>query len=64
MIEPDDGIIGIGSGGLYALSSARALIDTDVSPREIVEKSMKIAADICLYTNEYLTIEEIQFSSK
>lgn len=64
VIEPDDGIIGIGSGGLYALSSARALIDTDVSPREIVEKSMKIAADICLYTNDYLTIEEIQFSAK
>ena len=59
VLEPEDGIIGIGSGGNYALSAARALIDTDMSALEIVKKSMKIAADICIYTNENLTIEEI-----
>jgi len=59
VLEPEDGIIGIGSGGNYALSAARALLDQKLSAREIAEKSMKIAADICIYTNENLTIEEI-----
>ena len=60
VLEPEDGIIGIGSGGVYALSAARALMDVDgVSAREVVEKSMKIAGDICVYTNHNLTIESI-----
>ncbi len=60
VIQPDDGIIAIGSGGPYALAAARALLKfTDLSAREIVEQSLKIAAGICIYTNENLTIEEI-----
>ena len=60
VIEPDDGLIGIGSGGMYALAAARALIDTKLSPREIAEKSMKIASDICIYTNDKITFEELK----
>ncbi|RHX78918.1 ATP-dependent protease subunit HslV [Leptospira yasudae] len=60
VISPDEGVIAIGSGGNYALAAARALYDhTNLSPREIVESSMKIAADICIYTNDHITIEEI-----
>ena len=59
VIEPDDGLIGIGSGGMYALSAARALIDTEIGAREITEKSMQIAADICIYTNSQIQFEEI-----
>ncbi len=60
VLEPEDGLIGIGSGGNYALSAARALQDVDgLSAREVVEKSMKVAADICVYTNNNLIIEEI-----
>jgi len=61
VIEPDDGLIGIGSGGMYALAAARALIDTNLSPRNIAEKSMKIAAEICIYTNNQITYEELEF---
>ena len=61
VIEPDDGLIGIGSGGMYALAAARALIDTKLSPREIAEKSMKIASEICIYTNDKITFEELKF---
>ena len=61
VIEPDDGLIGIGSGGMYALAAARALIDTKLSSRKIAEKSMEIAADICIYTNNKITIEELEF---
>jgi len=61
VIEPDDGLIGIGSGGMYALAAARALIDTRLSTKEIAEKSMKIAADICIYTNDKITFEELKF---
>ena len=61
VIEPDDGLIGIGSGGMYALAAARALIDTKISPRKIAEKSMKIAADICIYTNDKITYEELEY---
>lgn len=58
VLEPEDGIIGIGSGGAYALSAARALIDIpDLSIKEIAEKSMTIAADICVYTNKNFVIE-------
>lgn len=60
VIEPDDGIAAIGSGGMYALSAARALFrNTDFSPREIVEKSMEIAAELCVYTNNNIIIEAL-----
>jgi ATP-dependent HslUV protease subunit HslV len=59
VLEPEDGIIGIGSGGTYALAAARALKDTDLDADAIVRKAMKIAADICIYTNENLTIETL-----
>ena len=61
VIEPDDGLIGIGSGGMYALAAARALIDTNLSSRKIAEKSMKIASEICIYTNNQITYEELEF---
>ena len=60
VIEPDDGLIGIGSGGMYALSAARALVDTEMGAREITKKSMQIAADICIYTNSQIQFEEIE----
>ena len=60
VLEPEDGIIGIGSGGNYALSAARALADSKLDTKKIVEKSMKIASDICVYTNENIIIEEIE----
>ena len=60
VIDPDEGIMTIGSGGSYALAAARALMaNTDMGAREIAEKSMKIAADICIYTNDHFTIEEL-----
>lgn len=60
VLEPDDGIIAIGSGGNYALAAARALIDRDdMTAREIAEKAMGIAADICVFTNTNLTIESL-----
>lgn len=61
VVEPDDGIAAIGSGGTYALSAARALMrETKLSAREIVEKSMKIAAEICVFTNDNVTIQELK----
>jgi ATP-dependent HslUV protease subunit HslV len=63
VIEPDDGIVAIGSGGSFALASARALMEnTELSAREIAEKSLKIAGQICIYTNDQLTIEELKKS--
>jgi ATP-dependent HslUV protease subunit HslV len=60
VIEPDEGIVAIGSGGSFALASARALVEnTELSAREIAEKSLKIAGQICIYTNDQLTIEEL-----
>ncbi len=61
LMQPDeDGIMAIGSGGNYALSAARALVrHTDLSARQVVEEAMKIAASICIYTNDHLTIEEL-----
>jgi ATP-dependent HslUV protease subunit HslV len=60
VIEPDDGVIGIGSGGPYALAAARALVaHSALTAREIVEEAMKIAAAICVYTNDQITIEEL-----
>src|ERR1700712_2893287 len=60
IIEPDDGILAIGSGGSYALSSARALLNhSQLSAREIVPASLEIAGDICIYTNKNITILEL-----
>jgi len=60
VLEPEDGLIGIGSGGAYALAAARALADReDMSAEDIARKSMKVAADICIYTNESLTLESL-----
>jgi ATP-dependent HslUV protease, peptidase subunit HslV len=60
LIEPDDGIVGIGSGGPYALAAARALAsNTDLGARAIAERAMAIAAEICIYTNNTISIEEL-----
>ena len=60
LIEPDDGIAAIGSGGPYALAAARALIaHSDLDARAIAEKSMAIASEICLYTNANIAVEEL-----
>lgn len=64
VIEPEGGIIAIGSGSPFALSAARALVDaTELGAREIVERSLRIAADICIYTNQNLTIEELELTN-
>jgi ATP-dependent HslUV protease subunit HslV len=61
LIEPDDGVMGIGSGGAFAMAAARALVaHSALDARAIVEKAMAIAADICVYTNTRLTIEELE----
>lgn len=61
VIEPDHGIIAIGSGGNYALAAGRALLDnTDLSAREIAVKALEIAGEICVYTNNNISVEEIQ----
>jgi ATP-dependent HslUV protease subunit HslV len=61
VLEPDDGLIGIGSGGPYALAAARALIDLEeLSAEAVVRKAMAIAAGICVYTNTHLTLETIE----
>ena len=60
IIEPDDGLLGIGSGGSYALAAARALQRyTSLGAREIAEASMRVAAEICIYTNSNITIEQL-----
>jgi ATP-dependent HslUV protease subunit HslV len=60
VIEPDDGVCAIGSGGGYALAAARALVrHTELPVRQIAETAMRLAAEICIYTNEHLTIEEL-----
>ncbi len=60
VIEPEHGVAAIGSGGPYALSAARALLEaTDLPAREIAERSMRIAADVCIYTNANLVFEEL-----
>jgi ATP-dependent HslUV protease subunit HslV len=59
LIEPDDGVLAIGSGGPYALAAARALIsNTDLDPKDIVERSLRIAGEICVYTNTNITVLE------
>jgi hypothetical protein len=60
VIEPDDGVVAIGSGAPYATAAAKALVEnTDLDARAIVEAAMKIAADICIFTNDHFTIEAI-----
>ncbi len=60
VIDPDDGVAAIGSGGNYALAAARALVqNTDLSAREIAEKALHIAASICVYTNDNIIVEEV-----
>lgn len=60
LIEPDDGLVGIGSGGPYALAAARALNKfTDLSAKDIAQEAMQIAGKICIYTNDNITIEEL-----
>lgn len=62
VIEPEQGIIAIGSGGNFALAAARALINnTELDAREIIEKSLTIAGEICIYTNHNFTIEELEY---
>ena len=60
VLEPEDGLIGIGSGGNYALAAARALVDQkDLSAEDIARKALQVAAGICVYTNENVTIESL-----
>ncbi len=60
VIEPDDGVIGIGSGGPYAIAAARAMIShSELNAYTIVEEAMKIASSICIYTNDQIMIEEL-----
>ena len=60
LIEPDDGIVAVGSGGNYALAAARALLSVpDLSAKEIAQRSLEIAADICVFTNRHITILEL-----
>ena len=60
MLEPEDGLIGIGSGGNYALAAAKAMQDVaELSAEEVARKSLQIAGDICVYTNGNLTVETL-----
>lgn len=60
VIEPDDGILGIGSGGAYATAAARALVrHSDLDAKRIAEEAMRIAASLCVYTNQQVTLEEL-----
>jgi ATP-dependent HslUV protease subunit HslV len=60
VLEPEDALIGIGSGGPYALAAARALLPLDFSAEDIARRAMKIAADICVFTNENITLESLK----
>jgi ATP-dependent HslUV protease, peptidase subunit HslV len=59
VVEPEDGLIGIGSGGNYALAAARALLPLDFTAEDIARRAMKIAGDICVYTNHEVTLESL-----
>jgi ATP-dependent HslUV protease subunit HslV len=59
VLEPEDGLIGIGSGGMYALAAARALIDYEQDPEKIAREAMAIAARICIYTNDQIVLEAL-----
>jgi ATP-dependent HslUV protease subunit HslV len=63
VLEPDDNVMGIGSGGNYALAAARALLDSDLDAEAIARKAMAIAADICVYTNKEVVIESLESKS-
>jgi ATP-dependent HslUV protease, peptidase subunit HslV len=63
VLEPDDNVMGIGSGGNYALAAARALLDSDLDAEAIARKAMAIAADICVYTNKEVVIESLESQS-
>jgi ATP-dependent HslUV protease subunit HslV len=60
VLEPENGVMGIGSGGNYALAAARALVDTEMDAEAIVRKAMAIAADICVYTNRSVIVESLK----
>ena len=61
VLEPEQGLVAIGSGGAYAQSAAKALLDnTDLAPADIVKKSLSIAGDLCIYTNQHHTIETLE----
>lgn len=63
VVEPEDSLMAIGSGGSFAQSAARAMLDTtELDARSIVEKALRIAADICVYTNQNLTLEELEYT--
>ena len=59
VLEPEDGIIGIGSGGNYALAAAKVLVETDMSAEEIAKKSLKVASEICVFTNNNISTEKV-----
>ena len=59
VLEPEDGIIGIGSGGNYALAAAKVLMESKLSAEEIARKSIKVASDICVFTNNNVTVEKV-----
>ena len=59
VLEPEGDVIGIGSGGNYALAAAKVLMETDLGAEEIAKKSIQVAADICVFTNNNITIEKI-----
>jgi ATP-dependent HslUV protease subunit HslV len=59
VLEPENHLVGIGSGGNYAMAAARALYDADTSAEDIARRAMKIAADICIYTNDTITVEAL-----
>lgn len=59
VLDPENSVVGIGSGGAYALAAAKALLDTDTSAEEIALKAMKIASEICIYTNQNIIMEKI-----
>jgi ATP-dependent HslUV protease subunit HslV len=59
VLEPESGVAGIGSGGTYALAAARALMDTDMDAEAIARKAMAVAAEICIYTNDSVTLEKL-----
>ena len=59
VLEPEDGIIGIGSGGNYALAAAKVLIETDLNAEDIAKKAIKVASEICVFTNNNITMEKV-----
>ena len=59
VLEPEGDVIGIGSGGNYALAAAKVLMDTDMSAEEVAKKAIKVASDICVFTNNNLNIEKV-----